>query len=289
METQNGAGLCLKWLGRFAEAEDLYWRALALGLLVPVKTRSAEFVAQLKNIAKNVLSCYRPQNLTPKQCASLEPPGDRLVNNKKVAAALRILWTGDKILDFCDDDAMLAETYFSSSWMESHTKKRDFERTRQMAEQGVFTWNPETFLWIPQVCVCKKEETEPSSFKRCGGCKRVSYCSTGCQKKGWGEHKQSCKKWSANNEEAPPLPPPVEHLPDEPPVVPLARLCADLFCGAEDAAVKVANTLHPFDLRAPCLIHENLKFTALDVANLLGRKKALKGIAVYAKAVLQYP
>ncbi|KAI8054936.1 uncharacterized protein B0P05DRAFT_498991 [Gilbertella persicaria] len=41
---------------------------------------------------------------------------------------------------------------------------------------------------------CNKKEEEPGSFKRCGRCQRVSYCSRECQKEHWKTgHKAVCK------------------------------------------------------------------------------------------------
>ncbi|KAG2207688.1 hypothetical protein INT47_011808 [Mucor saturninus] len=41
---------------------------------------------------------------------------------------------------------------------------------------------------------CDKKETEPGSFKRCGRCQRVSYCSRECQKEHWKTgHRAVCK------------------------------------------------------------------------------------------------
>ncbi|KAG1216539.1 hypothetical protein G6F35_010005 [Rhizopus arrhizus] len=42
--------------------------------------------------------------------------------------------------------------------------------------------------------VCDKKEEEPGSFKRCGRCQRVAYCSRECQKEHWKTgHKIICK------------------------------------------------------------------------------------------------
>lgn len=41
---------------------------------------------------------------------------------------------------------------------------------------------------------CEKKEEEPGSFKRCGRCQRVSYCSRECQKEHWKNgHRIVCK------------------------------------------------------------------------------------------------
>ena len=41
-----------------------------------------------------------------------------------------------------------------------------------------------------KVCIrCK----QPGSPLRCSGCKRVRYCSAGCQKADWKQHKKACK------------------------------------------------------------------------------------------------
>jgi carboxypeptidase C (cathepsin A) len=51
--------------------------------------------------------------------------------------------------------------------------------------------------------VCDKKEEEPGSFKRCGRCQRVSYCSRECQKEHWKTgHRAVCKS-------------PVEEQPEE--------------------------------------------------------------------------
>jgi len=40
--------------------------------------------------------------------------------------------------------------------------------------------------------VCKKEDIN-STFKKCGCCKRVYYCSSDCNKVAWAEHKKVCR------------------------------------------------------------------------------------------------
>jgi len=39
---------------------------------------------------------------------------------------------------------------------------------------------------------CKKADVD-SSFKKCGGCKKVYYCSSECNKVAWEEHKKVCR------------------------------------------------------------------------------------------------
>lgn len=39
---------------------------------------------------------------------------------------------------------------------------------------------------------CKEND---GSFKKCGGCKTVAYCSKDCQKSGWPLHKGECAKF----------------------------------------------------------------------------------------------
>ena len=39
------------------------------------------------------------------------------------------------------------------------------------------------------------EDNTNESMQRCGGCRRVSYCSVDCQRSHWKVHKEDCKKW----------------------------------------------------------------------------------------------
>ena len=46
----------------------------------------------------------------------------------------------------------------------------------------------------PITCsVCKKTDFD-STFKKCGGCKSVYFCSSECNKLAWAEHKKHCKE-----------------------------------------------------------------------------------------------
>jgi hypothetical protein len=53
-----------------------------------------------------------------------------------------------------------------------------------------------TDIELPICCVtcsvCKKEDKD-STFKKCGACKKVYYCSSECNKLAWAEHKKVCK------------------------------------------------------------------------------------------------
>jgi len=41
---------------------------------------------------------------------------------------------------------------------------------------------------------CKRKENLGETFKKCGGCHSVLYCSVDCQKNDWKEHRLRCKK-----------------------------------------------------------------------------------------------
>ncbi|KAJ7270511.1 hypothetical protein C8J57DRAFT_1321951, partial [Mycena rebaudengoi] len=52
-------------------------------------------------------------------------------------------------------------------------------------------------------CQCLAEPVAPSLFRKCSGCRLVSYCSPACQTANWAAHKPLCRAISAL--EKPPL------------------------------------------------------------------------------------
>ena len=43
-------------------------------------------------------------------------------------------------------------------------------------------------------CVsCGRTRADAGSLMRCGGCKKIEYCSAACQKADWKKHKPACK------------------------------------------------------------------------------------------------
>jgi hypothetical protein len=42
-----------------------------------------------------------------------------------------------------------------------------------------------------------ERDAQPREMKRCGGCKRVQFCSEVCQESSWSDHKMDCKTWKA--------------------------------------------------------------------------------------------
>ena len=52
-------------------------------------------------------------------------------------------------------------------------------------------------VFKPYICTkCTKNihQKEVKTFKHCGQCKEVYYCSVDCQKKDWSKHQQNCRK-----------------------------------------------------------------------------------------------
>jgi hypothetical protein len=51
---------------------------------------------------------------------------------------------------------------------------------------------------VQNISVCAFCEESPKNaelkLSRCGACKKVAYCSKGCQKAHWNVHKQQCAK-----------------------------------------------------------------------------------------------
>lgn len=66
------------------------------------------------------------------------------------------------------------------------------------------TAKPQVAVQHPNCHNCHKETSKPL---RCGICKKVSYCSTACQKDDWQFHKRSCKKPEEPKAAAKPPPP----------------------------------------------------------------------------------
>ena len=276
----SSTALILKWLGRFAEAEAYYWKGLDMALSVPTVVRSSVLQQVMKQVAKNVLVCYRPAWLTSEQEATLVPRGERILNNTRVAAAMRIAVPED--IRASDTDEALCAMHFNERWLSVHGKGQSPEALRQMAEQGIGFWRDDTLHWVPARCHCGLEERQPHQFNKCARCKRVAYCSSGCQATAWqGGHKRECKRWAAEGPlEAPAT---VEHLDSERSVTPLAKLLSDLCSGAEDDAIAAVSKVLPAQLRETCFpVNERTRFSPLDVAHQLGHKRALRVMASHA-------
>ena len=63
-------------------------------------------------------------------------------------------------------------------------------------------------LFARETCASCMIKNEGGSFRKCGGCGYVRYCSRECQKKHWKEHKTYCKDESA---EGPPVSTNIDH------------------------------------------------------------------------------
>ena len=275
----NETGLILKWLGRFKEAEAHYLRALNALQIVSRHGREREVTKGMKQIAGNLLAIYKPANLTPAQEAGLNPRGDRPVNDAQVAACFRIAYP--EMVRQDSTDSQLAGRFFGPDWLECYSQRVNSTIRNQMTSQGIGSWREDTIRWQPATCRCGKVETAPKQFKRCAGCRRVTYCSAECQTAHWkASHKHECRVWAAEGpveEEEQQI---WEHLPDEPAVSPLARLLAEMICGMEDAAIAAVSAVPPSQLLAVCFPgSERTRYRPLDVAHLLGLSRTLRAIA----------
>ena len=60
------------------------------------------------------------------------------------------------------------------------------ERTRTVERRTANLWGPCGYHG------CNAFETSVREFERCSKCKTIAYCSRGCQKKDWANHKDRC-------------------------------------------------------------------------------------------------
>jgi hypothetical protein len=84
----------------------------------------------------------------------------------------------ENILHYTNSDANTqnAEVHVSFRWLTQKTKKELKKNNPYVVE----------LCWI---CKLNKPATD---FKRCGGCRIASYCSTQCQRMNWPEHRHEC-------------------------------------------------------------------------------------------------
>jgi hypothetical protein len=74
--------------------------------------------------------------------------------------------------------------------MDPYDDLRDFETEDIEATRMLRKLSEE----LKSCCTNCSKEAGNQSLARCSGCKSAYYCSTECQKQGWGHHKEICKK-----------------------------------------------------------------------------------------------